>query len=77
MHDENYVGAILEEVRSQNKAVLEAVADIRQKVEPITAMQDDIAILKQDMRAVKAAVTETNHDISSLKARVESLETTG
>jgi peptidoglycan hydrolase CwlO-like protein len=74
MTDNNYTDVLLENIQDQNKAVLEAVADIRQKVEPISSMQEDISVLKHDMQAVKAAVTETNQDLGDLKQRVEHLE---
>jgi hypothetical protein len=72
--DSNYVGIILEEIRDQNKAVLEAVSDMRQNVALIPEMKTDIEELKQDVRTIKAAVTATNKDLSKLDTRVTVLE---
>jgi len=70
--DDNYVGLLLEQIRDQNKAVLEAVGDIQRKVADLPT-RAEFNELKQDMKVVKAAVTATNHDLkqhTSLQAQV-------
>jgi polyhydroxyalkanoate synthesis regulator phasin len=72
--DDNYIGVILEEIRDQNKAVLEAVGDMQQKVAVLPAMQQDIAELKQEMKVVRAATTDTSRQVHDLERRVSRLE---
>ena len=73
--DDNYVGLLLEQIRDQNKAVLEAVGDMQHKVAVLPAMQQDIAELKQDMKVVKAAVTDLSRQVNDQESRVSRLET--
>ena len=69
----NHFSVLMEQVVDQNRAVLEVVGDMQQKVALLPTMQQDIAELKQDMKVVKAAVTATNRDLkehNSLPAHV-------
>ena len=59
--DNNYIGVLLEQIRDQNKAVLEAVGDMR-------------AELKQDVKVVRAATTDTSRQVHDLERRVSRLE---
>ncbi len=65
--DDNYVGLLLEQIRDQNKAVLEAVGDIQRKVADLPT-RAEFNELKQDMKVVKAAVTATNRDLKEHKS---------
>ncbi len=56
--DDNYIGVLLEDIRDQNKAVLEAVGDIQKQVAELPTMKEDIKELKDDMKIIKAAVTD-------------------
>ena len=62
-----YNGALLEEVRSQNKVILEGLQDVPKRVE-FNELRQDVAELKQNMRVVKTAVTATNHDLAEHKS---------
>jgi outer membrane murein-binding lipoprotein Lpp len=62
-----YNGAMLEEIRSQNKALLEGQKD-QASISDIRRLQQDVTELKQDMKVVKAAVTATNHDLAEHKS---------
>lgn len=66
---------VAEQINSQLKTALEALDDIKLQVGKIPAIQDDIAELKSDMRAVKQAIKETNFDLRELDRRVSQLET--
>jgi carbon monoxide dehydrogenase subunit G len=72
--DDNYIGIILEEIRDQNKAVLEAVGDMQQNVALIPGIKEDTQELKQNVRTIKTAVTATNKDMADLDTRVTILE---
>lgn len=59
----SHIEVLLEQVVSQNNAVLEAVGDIQRKVAdlPTRAEFDE---LRQDVKTIKAAVTDTNRDLA-------------
>jgi len=61
-HDTNYFGVILEEIRGQNQAVLEAVSDMQKHVAYIPIMRHDIDVLAQDMKVVKAAIKDLSRN---------------
>jgi uncharacterized protein YoxC len=62
--DANQFGVLLEQIVSQNQAVLEAVGDMQQKVALLPTMQQDIAELKQDVKIVKAAVADVSRELA-------------
>ena len=65
---------VTEQINSQLQTALEAINEIKLQVGKIPAIQDDIAELKSDMRAVKHAIKETNFDLRELDRRVSQLE---
>jgi uncharacterized coiled-coil DUF342 family protein len=67
---------VAEQINSQLKTALEAIDEIKLQVSKIPAIQDDIAELKSDMKAVKHAIKETNLDLRELDRRVGQLEAT-
>lgn len=74
--DDNYLGVLLEEIRDQNRAVLEAVGDMQKNVAKIPGIESDIHELKQDMKIVKAAVTDLSHQVNDHEHRITRLEAT-
>jgi len=72
--DDNQLGALLEDIKSQNEAVLEAVGDMKDKVALIPEMKTDIEGLKDDVKTIKQAVKGTNQDLINLEQRVSDLE---
>jgi cell division protein FtsB len=54
--------------------VLEAVGDMQRQVAVLPAMQQDIAELKQDMKVVKAAVTDLSDQVHDHERRIGDLE---
>lgn len=71
--DDDYTNIILEEIRDQNKAVLEAVGGIREELERVPK-REEFDDLKQDVKVIKDAVTATNKDLDTLDQRVTMLE---
>jgi hypothetical protein len=65
--DANHVGVLLEQIVSQNQAVLEAVGDIRAKVENLPT-RDEFNELKQDVKTIKASVTDLSRDLKKHKS---------
>ncbi len=56
----HYSGVILEEIRDQNKAILEGLQPIPQMAKDISKLKDDVFELKNDVKAIKAVIT--NHE---------------
>ncbi len=65
--DVDRLSVLVEQVVSQNKAVLEAVADIRRIVED-QPTRDEFNELKREVQAIKLAVTDLSHDLNEHKA---------
>lgn len=72
--DNNYIGVLLEEIRDQNKAVLEAVSDIQRNTADLPGIRADIAELKSDMKIVKAAATDVSKQQNDHEHRIAQLE---
>lgn len=69
-----HMSVLMEQVLSQNQLIMESVGDMQDKVKLIPAIAEDVAILKADMKIVKAAITDTNKELHSLDRRVTRLE---
>ena len=72
--DVRYFGVIFEEIRDQNRAVLEAVGDMQRAVAALPEMKQDIAELKADMKVVKAAITDVSRQLADHELRITRLE---
>lgn len=70
---DNYTNVLLEEIRDQNKVVVEAVGQIQDKIKTL-ATQESMDRLETKVNTIQAAVTETNHDLRNLELRVTVLE---
>ncbi|HVV25916.1 MAG TPA: hypothetical protein VHC21_02705 [Candidatus Saccharimonadales bacterium] len=66
---------VAEQLSGQLKTAQEAIDEIKFQVGKIPAMQDDLNELKNDMKAVKQAIKDTNLDLRELESRVSQLET--
>ncbi len=71
--DDKYSDLVLEEIRSQNVAVLESVKQIQDAFQTL-ATKDEVAEVKADVKAIRAAITYTNKDLIDLDQRVTVLE---
>ncbi len=57
---DDYTGHILEQVLDEIKAVHELVAEVPEMACKLDRLEQDVAELKQDMKAVKAAVKDAS-----------------
>jgi hypothetical protein len=71
--DDDYTNVLLEQIRDQNKAVLEAVGQVQERVE-LLATKEDLRQLETKVDTIQAAVTYTNKDLLTLDGRVTRLE---
>lgn len=61
-NDSGYTGILLEEIRDQNKAVIEAVGQMQDNIKTL-ATQDALNAVTDDVKLIKLALTDTNKDI--------------
>jgi predicted nucleic acid-binding Zn-ribbon protein len=73
MSDDNYNSILLEEIRDQNKAVLEAVGSLQRQVK-LLPTRDEFNEVKTDIKAIKATVKDTNQQVQNHEQRVTKLE---
>ena len=72
-NDDNYIGLVLEDIRDQNKAVLEAVTDIQETVRN-QPTRDEFQELVTKVDTIQLALTDTNKDLSDHERRITRLE---
>lgn len=73
MSDHDYTAILLEEIRDQNKAVLEAVGDMRKELAE-APKRNEFDELKQDVKVIKAAVVDLGHQVADHEHRITRLE---
>lgn len=71
---ERYTQILLEEIRDQNRALLEGQASLLGLPFKVDKIEEDVAELKSDMKVVKAAVRATNDDVRDHEHRINRLE---
>lgn len=64
---------LVEQVIDQNNRVLEAVESMRDELKTKTS-QTDLEEVKADIKAIKAAVTDTNRRVQDHEQRITQLE---
>lgn len=69
----DYTAVLLEEIRDQNKAVLDAVGQMHGQFKTL-ATKDELQAVADDVKTIKAAVKGTNLELRSLDRRVTVLE---
>ncbi len=70
MPDKDYMAVLLEVIRDQNKAVLEAIADIKRTVtnQPTRLEFEE---LRQEVAVMRAVVNDLSHDHERRITRLE------
>lgn len=69
----NYHDVLLEQIRDQNKAVLEAVSGIRAELAQVPK-REEFDELRQDVKIIKAAVTDLSQQVADHERRLSRLE---
>lgn len=64
--EKDYTTILLEQIRDQNKAILEGQKDQATRAD-ISELRQDVAQLKSDVAVIKAVVKATNHDLTEHK----------
>jgi uncharacterized protein YoxC len=65
---------MLEQVLDEIKAAYDLVAEVPKMARRLDHVEQDVAELKQDMKVVRAATTDTSHQVHDLECRVSRLE---
>ncbi len=71
---DDYTGHMLMQVLDEMKTVHELVAEVSKMARKLYHVEQDVAELKQDMKVVRAATTDTSHQVHDLERRVSRLE---
>jgi len=71
--EDDYVAVLLEDIRDQNKAVLESVVQIQDTVKTLAA-KEDLKAIETKVDTIQKAVADTNKDFINLDNRVTNLE---
>jgi len=71
--EDDYVAVLLEDIRDQNKAVLESVVQIQDTVKTL-ATKEGLSAIEAKVDTIQKAVADTNKDFISLDNRVTNLE---
>ena len=71
--EDDYIAVLLEDIRDQNKAVLESVVHIQYTVKTL-ATKEGLKAVEAKVDTIQKAVTDTNKDFISLDNRVTALE---
>ncbi len=71
--EDDYVAVLLEDIRDQNKAVLESVVHIQDTVKTL-ATKEGLSAIEAKVDTIQKAVADTNKDFISLDNRVTNLE---
>ncbi len=70
---DNYTNVLLEEIRDQNKVVVEAVGQIQDKIKTL-ATQESLDRLEAKVNTIQIVVTETSRELRGVGQRVTVLE---
>jgi septal ring factor EnvC (AmiA/AmiB activator) len=72
--DRNYTDILLEEMRENFRTISEGIADIKRQTLYIPQLRHDVRDLKEDMKTVKAALTDTNKELREMRKQVNDHE---
>jgi len=71
--DDNYTQVLLEQIRDQNKALLEAAANQATR-DDIYRLEERMTTIEQDVKVIKAAVTDQSKELAEHERRITRLE---
>lgn len=71
--NDNYTNVMLEEIRDQNKAVLEIVGGMQAQMK-LLATKEALQEVADDVRMLKIAMTDTNREVQNHEQRITALE---
>ncbi|MBI1952299.1 hypothetical protein HYS42_01075 [Candidatus Saccharibacteria bacterium] len=69
-------GVILEEIRDQNKAIIEGLKGFSGVPAKVDKLSDDMEIVKSDLKVIKAVVKDHSNQLDDHEHRIAILEAT-
>ena len=69
--DTDYTGVLLEEMRENFRAVMEAVGDIQRQVHAVPEIRQNTRLLMDDVEVVKLAVRSLSNEVAGISDQVE------
>ena len=73
-NNDHYEGALLEEIRDDVRRLAEAVGGLSELPERVRVMDERLMGVEDDVKAIKAAVTDMNADLRDHEHRITHLE---
>lgn len=73
-NSDRYTQILLEEIRAQNRALLEGQASLLGLPAKVDKIEDDVAELKSDVKVIKAVLRANNDDVKNHEKRITKLE---
>ena len=67
----DYTGVLLDEMREQFRAMMEAVGDIQRQVRALPEIRQNTRLLTDDTQALKVAVRDLSNEVGGLSDQVE------
>jgi phage shock protein A len=74
MADKDYRDVLLEQIVDQNKAILEYVGEMPKISDRLAHVEQVVDEVQQDVKVIRAAVTDQSTKLAELDARVLALE---
>lgn len=74
MQDSHYEGVLLEDIKDQNKAILEGLGALKGVPTKLDKLTEDIAELKSDVKVIKSVVKDQSHMLKDHEERITTLE---
>lgn len=71
--DIRYIGVMMEKMLDKKQLILEIVSDMQVNMRQLPT-KEDLNELKTDIKVIKAAVTDTSHQVHRLDKRITRLE---
>lgn len=68
---DDYSGVLLEEMRENFRAVMEAVGDIQRQVQALPEIRQNTRLLMDDTEVLKVAVRDLSNEVGGLSDQVE------
>ena len=70
----HYEGALLEEIRDQNKAILEGLQPMPQLVQDVHQLKEDVSEIKTDIKVIKSVAKDQSRALKDHEERITTLE---
>lgn len=74
MSDTDYTALLLEELRDQNKAILEYVTGVPEMAARLKRLEEQSETMATDMKVMKAALTDTSNQMADHDHRLATVE---